>query len=205
MELDEMKELWKQYDDKLNNYNMVNEKMISQMMKEKSHDQIGRIMNIEYLSLAVSGLVMMVFLLRAASINYTNTALAVSYWVTVFLFGVCTAWYAYKLHFLQNTDLGNQSVLDATERMQRFRFMIAREKIWAFILMPFIMAAAVAVLFKWIHNIDVFVHWQGFALKIVLGYIFGVVLSYWAYGKLYFRNIKQIIANLNQIREFREN
>lgn len=199
MEMEELKNLLQAYDKSLQETKLLNEQLIMHMLQEKSGSRIARLLRAEYLSAAVSAIVLVLF----GFIAGCNTAQILGpYIISVLLLAASTAWSLYKIIFLLKTDLPEAPVSEAALRVQRFQLMITRERIWIFILVPVLMAALMPVLLQWLYHKDIMDMWQSYLARWVAGCIIFYISAYFIYGRLYFHNLKLLSKEMEEIRAF---
>lgn len=203
MELDNMKELWQKMDDSIRQQQTMNENIIKRMLQEKNAGSVKGIMNMEWLGIFIIVSVMTILLGNISRVA-GNTGLMVCYITTMVLMLAVAFFGLYKLHFLTRLDAGTVPVSDMAEKMQRFRLLIAKERIVSLFVGPVLVVACYVVILFLMVGINAldnparFIPLVGIA---ILAYIVTVLLLY---KKLYFEQIEKINNNLREIEEFKK-
>ncbi len=202
MELNEMKNMWQKIDTALKQNRLLNENVMRKMIEERSKTALGKIMNWEYLNIVVSTLVLMFFLVMMHRVN-NAPAMLTSYLLSLACLIGSLVSGLYNLKKMSGIDFSTHSITDVTERLQQFRLLVSKEKIWSFILGPVMIAAMIVVMFKWVHNIDILNHTNFYVHHVLIGSIAYVLCAYIIYKRLYFNNIRTIQQNLAEINSFK--
>lgn len=205
MELDDMKNMWQQYDKALQDNKVLNEKIIRMMMKDKSGTQLNKILNFEYLNVTVCGMVLLGLLLHMGMLGSSMTM------ILAYSFAVLTTagflWFCiYKIKLLTKVDFGINTVTDAAQRVQQLRLLIVKERLSALILTPFYLGSLFIVFVKWIHRVDLmdnFHHMHMLLFVVLFASIISIGVSLYIYQRLYFNSFKSILSNLKEIEEFK--
>lgn len=202
MELEEMKKLWQEHDNLLKENKMLNEKLISTMLKDKSKTAISSMVNFEYLGAAVCTLLLLLYLTLIHT-AFVNTLMTVCYFISLAFIITSLAMCIYKIQTLNRIDLASGSVSDTARKMELFRLFITKERIASLFLSPALIFTLVVVFARWVKHEDIFDFSTSYITRIVLGSIVAIIALAVTYSRLYFRNIKQITDNLQEIEKFR--
>src|SRR4051812_21280863 len=151
MELEEMKNMWQQYDEELRANRMLNEKIISSMLQDKSKNAIRKISNMEYLGVSLCVVLLVIFLFMAQQVQ--GGLMMVCYTFSLLCIAASLSFGLYKINFLSAAD-PDRPVMETTKKMNSFRLLIAREKLWTLIILPFLIPALAAVISHWLYGID---------------------------------------------------
>lgn len=202
MELEEMKKMWQQYDKVLQENKVLNEHIINGMLHDKSGNAIRRMLNLEYLSLAVVVPVLLVFLVMFNRLGHDEVLtgcylFSFAYLVLSVVLGV------YKVRFLMATEPGNQGVTEMANRIEKFRLLIAKERLLGIISLPFVMLAVYAVINYWVHGENIFNRFDAYFPRIIIGIVAATAIALAVYSIVYFRSIRQIKNALLEIKKFR--
>lgn len=193
-----MKTLWQEYDKNLQANTILNERMVKNMLAEKSNERLSSFTKMEYASLTLSGMLLAIFV----SLGYkmvNEIQVLIPYIMSLIFFACLVGWSMYKLRLLTNVDTYSDTVVRTKERVEKLRLLFAREKIWSMILMPFLMLSLAPVLHYWLWDSYFLDHFRAYVPRLVVGYGLFVVLTYWLYQTLYSKNIKMILRNLEEI------
>lgn len=202
MELDDMKTLWQQYDKTLQENKILNEQLINLMLENKSRNAVKNILIYEYMGLALCMLLTIVYILLFNTV-FENTLLTASYFVS-FAFIISTLFMFYaKYKMLSAMDPGKNSVSETAQTTERFRLLVSKERLWTIILSPLIISSTLVVMAKWVKDIDVMDMPDVFLPRILIGIVAIIVSLLLVYKLLYFKSIKTIKDNLEEIKKFR--
>lgn len=201
MELEDMKKLWQEHDNLLKENKMLNEKLISTMLKDKSKSAISSMINYEYLGASVCAVLVLVYLMLINT-AFENTLMTVSYFMSLLFIVTSLALCFYKIKMLNSVDLASGSVTGNAKTMELFRLFITKERLASLVLSPVLIFTLVVVFARWVKHENIFDFTASYISRIVLGSIIAVIAMVILYSRLYFRNIKQITDNLEEIEKF---
>lgn len=203
MELDDMKAMWQQYDKTLQENKILNEQLINLMLENKSRSAVKNILIYEYMGLALCILLTIIYILLFNTI-FENTLLTASYFVS-FAFIISSMFMFYIKHkMLSAIDPSKNSVSETAQHTERFRLLVSKERFWTIILSPLIISSTLVVMAKWVKNIDVMDMPDVFVPRILIGIVAIIASLLLVYKLLYFKSIKTIKDNLEEIKRFRE-
>ncbi len=202
MELEEMKQLWQQYDKKLQENKLLNERIIADMLKDRSGNAINKMLQWEWANVVTSGLCLLVFLAMWPA-RGTGAILA-CHLFSLLLFAGTLGFAVYKIRLLWAIDLGVQSVTDAGEKIECFRLVIAKERIVSIFALPPIMIVVYAVVHYWVHGQNLFDKPGAYLWQIGLGVVAALTGALITYRVVYFNGIKKIKNNLAEIAAFKQ-
>lgn len=202
MELDDMKAMWQQYDKTLQENKILNEQLINLMLENKSRSAVKNILIYEYMGLALCILLTIIYILLFNTV-FENTLLTASYFVS-FAFIISSLFMFYKKYkMLSAMDPSKNSVSETAQTTERFRLLVSKERLWTIILSPLIISSTLVVMAKWVKDIDVMDMPDIFLPRILIGIVAIIVSLLLVYKLLYFKSIKTIKDNLEEIKKFR--
>ena len=198
MELDELKNTWTVLDEQLKKNEMLNKRIIREMLYKKSNKSLSWLMNGDFLGATVF-LVIPIFIWMYNDHRFANIisvkVLSIVGIVTCILGSV---WSFYKiLKYLVKIDFTN-IVKDNIHLVNKYAILIKYEKIISyFVVIPVIYLLGIlgyyelkVSLFLWIF--------------LIIAFIFGVLITYWSYKKIYDSNILSIKKSLEELDELKE-
>lgn len=197
MELENMKALWQEYDRNLQTSNILNERLLKNMLAEKSTERLSSFTKMEYASLTLAGMLLAIFVSMGYKVN-SEMQVLIPYIISLVYFTFAVVWSIYKLRLLSNVDTYSDTIVSTRERVEKLRLLFAREKVWSMILMPFMMLSLAPILHYWLWDSYFLDHFRAYVPRLVVGYALFVVLTYWLYKTLYSKNIKIILRNLEE-------
>src|SRR5688572_6845192 len=109
MELDDMKQLWQQYNVTTKQHTIINEKLINLVLKDRSKTAISKILNWEYIGAAVATIVLL-FLLINPSPASSEISLGISYFISLGFIVASIIFSCYKIKHLQSIDAAADTV-----------------------------------------------------------------------------------------------
>lgn len=203
MELDNMKQLWQKLDETISQQQTMNTELVMHIIKDRNRRTISKISAAEYLGIAIAVVVMMVFLVMLPRLG-NAPMLVVSYIICMLIMITTIVTGVYKTRYIAEENYSHKSVVDTTERMEKFRLFIAREKIAALAAGPVMIAAFTAVVFQLVRNINIFEDITTYLPRIIAGTIAYCILAVILYKQVYFRSIKEIKSNLAEIGQMKK-
>ncbi len=202
MELDDMKNLWQQYDKKLQENKMLNESIIRNIIKDRSKSSLGKMSTMEYLTAMVYALLLLVYTAEAQNTGATVWIRACYFFTLAFsIAGLIFT--VYKIKLLSKFDFGAQAITDAVQKLEQLRLLIVKERLISILLSPLLLITFYAVINFWVYNADMFQHFSIYAPRIAVSIILLIIASIALYRKVYFDNIYRIRENLNEIRDLK--
>lgn len=204
MDIEQMKQLWNKLDSSIDKQQAINSELVKQLVRDRNNRSLSNISWMEYLGIAVAVVVMMVFAVMLPKLGNTPL-LVVSYIICMLIMGITLVTGIYKLRHISPDDYGKRSVIDLSERIEKLRLFIAKEKIAALVSGPVMIAAFIAVVYKFVHDINIFNNITSYMSRIIAGTIAYVILAALLYKQVYFRNINEIKSNLDELKELKNN
>jgi hypothetical protein len=202
MELDEMKNMWQQYDKVLQQNKMLNERIIDGMLKDKSKNAINKMLQWEWANLITAALLLVIFFAMWAKKG--TGGILVSYFVTIGIMAFAVGYCWYKIQLLGSIDPGGQAVTEAGKKIEQFRLIMAKERLYSLIPLPGILLAVYAIITYWVTGSNVFDNISAYMFQIILASVATLVGALVIYRKIYFDGIKQIKQNLEEIERFKQ-
>jgi hypothetical protein len=199
MELEELKNVWKLIDERLEKQEILKENIIRKMICDRSSRSLSKLMNYEILCLATYFVVipLIVFL------NYfepfrvqTQEAGNIFIWVILVICVVGIAWSLIKIVELAKMDF-TKNVKDISLLVTKYNILIRNEKIVSIVLIPVITLGTV-----WLY---VILHANTFQwTSLVCALIVGIFLMYYIFKRVYDKNIATIRQSLEELEELEE-
>lgn len=201
MELDDIKQIWIQYDNSLHQKNILNERLVGLMLKNKSEDSVTKMLNMEYLGEIIACAVLL--LLLTNPLTGEGTALAACYFLSAALVASAALFSGYKIRHLRSIDLAANAVTDAIRKVESFRLMISIERVISIICAPILLVGMFAVMMRYIYKIDVFDNIAASLPRLLLGFIAATIGLLVVYKRFYYPTLKKLTASLKEIEQFR--
>jgi hypothetical protein len=154
MDLDELKTKWKQYDNDLKNYQVLNEHALRSACEDpngsatadKSRQAAADTRLQEYFRIGFCGFLVVVFSLLIYKVN-NNPPIILSFAVVLIANVLSMGMGIYKLSYLPLAYFDNNAVSDSAQQIQRFNIMIRRERAFSVLFSPLLITSLFILLF----------------------------------------------------------
>ena len=199
MELDELKNTWMVLDEQLKKNEMLNKRIVQEMLYKKSNKSLSWLINMDVLGIILLPLFipLCIWLYKYSKFHYllSSRILLVVGMATCIL---GTIWSCYKvLKYLIKIDF-SKSISDNIHYVNSYNILIKKEKIVSYcIVLPVYLALAIFYYYELKVN---FSYWT-FLIVVFLSL---TVVIYWAYKKIYDANIHSIKKSLEELKELKE-
>lgn len=203
MDIEQMKQLWNKLDAGIDRQQAINAELLKQLVKDRNNRSLSSISWMEYLGIAVAVVVMMVFISLFPRLG-DSPLLIVSYIISMLIMVVTLVTGIYKLRHISPDDYSKRTVVEMSERIEKLRLFIAKEKIAALVSGPVMIAAFTAVVYKFVHDVNIFTNITAYLPRIIAGTIAYVILAALLYKQVYFRNINEIKSNLDELSQLKK-
>lgn len=202
MELDDLKNTWSQYDKKLSDNLRLNEELIRKMNLNTSRREMQKILIYEIISIVVS--VATIAYILSLSIYYINQLRFgipgfVSIGVIMFylIFGII------RTNGLLNIDYYGSPVVEVQKQILLLKRKSLYFRKFELILLPLVILPLLPLLFKAVHNIDIYQNLRLLIIEVVVMLGLGYPLMLWVYKYLYgkkFKNAENLLAELDKFK-----
>ena len=203
MDIEQMKQLWNKMDAGIDRQQAINAELVKQLVKDRNNRSLSSISWMEYLGIAVAVVVMMVFISLLPRLG-DSPLLIVSYIISMLIMVVTLITGIYKLRHISPDDYSKRTVVEMSERIEKLRLFIAKEKIAALVSGPVMIAAFTAVVYKFVQDVNIFTNITAYLPRIIAGTIAYVILAALLYKQVYFRNINEIKSNLDELSQLKK-
>jgi len=199
MELDELKNTWLVLDEQLKKNEMLNKRIIQEMLYKKSNKSLSWLMNTEFSSIIILPLVILLCIWQFNEPRFQQHALSkilIVAVLTICILGII--WQSYKiLKYLVKINF-SKSIKDNIKYVNKYAILIKKEKIMAyFVVIPVFSLFGIFYYYELKVN---FSYW--IFLIIVLS--LATIAAYWSYKKIYDANIQSIKKSLEELNELKE-
>ena len=202
MELDNMKQLWQKMDDVINKQQAMNESIIKRMLHERNTTSLKNITNMEYMGIVITAILAVLLLTQMPRIG-RETGVIVSYIISLLVCVAAIVFSWYKIQYLAGMSKEQLPVTAQAEKTERFRLLIAKERMVSLIIGPVIISVFYVVMFYLVTGINVLDNITKYMVPIIAAIIVYSVILPVLYRLLYFRQIETINSNLKEIEEFK--
>ena len=201
MELEDMKALWQQMDNKFEQQKTANERLFKYLLKEKSIKPLGKISGMEYLNV-VSALLIFAALLFAIP-HLGKAASVIACYTFLMLALLITAYLSVKnISMLKGIDIGNNPVNTVMEQTQKFKLLTKKFQLAYVILGPLFIGTASVVMFQVVHNVNILDNITKYMPRLGVAILAYTIIIIAVYQQSYFKNLRAIQNNLKEIEEF---
>lgn len=202
MELENMKQLWQKMDDSIRNQQTVNENIIKRMLQERNTTSLRSIANMEYMGIAITMILVVLLLTQMPRIG-SETGVITSYIISLLIGVAAIIFSSYKIQYLASMSKEQLPVTAQAEKTERFRLLIAKERLVSLLIGPVIIGVFYVVMFYLVTGINVLDNITRYMVPIIAAIIVYSVILPILYRLLYFRQIETINKNLKEIEEFK--
>jgi len=196
MELEELKNVWVALDNKLQKNEVLNERVVKEMLQSKANKALNLLNRFEFIGAIICFIALPFLIFRLGTMKHTLWMEMMVYCGIALVFSGCIT-QSYKLWLLLKIDLNNL-ISENIKFLQKYNLFIKREKMAAWIYTP-ILFASIIFTFISLNNIEL---WRWVAVISVL--IFSIILAIWQYKKIYDVNIQSIKKSLEELKELEE-
>jgi hypothetical protein len=198
MELDELKNVWALVDERLKENEMLNKRIIQEMLRDKSNKSLNKLINYELFSIIILVLVIPLFiwLLNTRFINALFPKILFVVGIAISIFGIVWGGYTLKSYLLK-IDF-SKSIKDNIYYVNKFMIYYRKSKmINYYILIPVISLLCILCYYELKAPFHLWIF-------LFAGLIVGIGFTCWTYKKIYDVNIQSIQKSLDEIRELKE-
>jgi len=199
MELDELKNTWMVLDEQLKKNEMLNKRIVQEMLYKKSNKSLSWLINMDVLGIILLPLFipLCIWLYGYSKFHYPLSA-KILFVVCVVTCILGTIWTCYKvLRYLIKIDF-SKNISDNIHYVNEYAILIKKEKIVSyFVVIPTFSLLGILSYYELKVNLSLWIF-------LVVALIFGVIVTYWSYKKIYDSNIQSIKKSLEELSELKE-
>jgi hypothetical protein len=199
MELEELKNVWKSIDERLEKQEVLKENIIREMIYAKSNKSVSKLLNCEVLSMVgyFCAILLTVFLIYFEPFReQTQVAGDIFIWTMLVICVVGIVLSFIKIVELTKMDF-TKNIKDISLLVNKYNIRIRNERIASIVLIPVIALVAI-----WLY---VIMHANAFQwISLVCALIVGPFLTYYTFKKVYDRNIATIRQSLAELKDLEE-
>lgn len=203
MELDDFKNSWAEYDKKLSKNLRFNEELLQKMNLNSSRREMQKLLIYEVVSIFI--LIFLIFYILSNSIYYIYQ---LRYSIPGFI-GVCVALIYLAFSFIRINDLLNidyygSAVVKVQKRILSLKRKTLRFRKYELILLPILVLPIIPIMFKAIHNIDIYRNLRLLIIEIVVVIGLAFPLFFWINKSLYDKKFKNAESLLKELEKFED-
>ena len=199
MELDELKNTWTVLDEQLKKNEMLNKRIIQEMLYKKSNKSLSWLINTDFWTMLTQLLAIPICIwLYNNPIfrnNFIPNILFIFLIITMILASVGDCYRILK--YLIKVDFA-KSVNNNMHYVNKYAIWIKKEKIVSyFIVIPFLSLLGILYYYEVKATLSLWIF-------LVVALTFAIAVTYWAYKKIYDSNIQSIKKSLEELEELKE-
>jgi hypothetical protein len=200
MELDELKSAWTQYDKKLTENLKLNEELIRKMNLNNSKKELQKPLISELVGIII--LPLFILYVGVSSIRYIDEPkycipgfISLAIGLVYMTFGI------YRANRFLNIDYYSSSALKMQMDIAKLKKLVLHLRKYELLLIPIFVISILPILYKAIHNIDIYQHIKFYAIVVIACSSIGFPLTIWINKHLYdkkFENVEKLLDDLNR-------
>jgi hypothetical protein len=199
MELDELKNTWMVLDEQLKKNELLNKRLVQEMLSNKSNRSLNKIINTELIGIIILLLVSPIWIWLLNYRPYESflfTKILSITGIVVTIFGIIWGIYTLKKYLLK-IDFSN-CIKENLQYVNKYDIYYRKGKMLNYyIIIPVLFLLGILVYYELKANLFLWVF-------LVVAYIIGIVITYWMYKKVYDSNIQSIQKSLEELEELKE-
>jgi len=196
MEMDDFKKAWANMDERLKENQLLNEKLVSEMMQTKTKKSLSRLINYEIFATCIYLIVIPILAWGYSQYGGRNALWDIIVVASAVLCAISFIWELFKVYPLSKVNLSNK-IAENIQFVNRYKIMIRLEKAANWIVAPLVFIPIIIYLKQM--NVPAY-FWIFVACFSVLVILFTI----WIYSKFYKGNIASIQQSLDEMRELKE-
>lgn len=203
--MEDLKQMWQQYDEKLQQTQSFNEQLLRKINTRHSADRLAKLRSMEYIGLLVIGLLLVLMISRGGELGGLRIV-QVSYGLVLAQLTGWLAWTFRKLNYLSRMDAAKLPVAEMLRRVARFRLMLMRERLWGGLCALLLLLIPANVLADYWMGGDVPLLEQPvrYVLRMLPAVGVGICAGLWAYRRYYKDPLQEITDSLREIEHLPE-
>jgi hypothetical protein len=200
MQLEELQQMWQNYDKALQQNKQMNKEILRKMITEKSGSIVSRITNWENLNIITCFVLVIVYII--AGREGFDYRLDICYFFSLALIIVSLIFGYYKARKLSAINPGDSSIVNSRKEIEKFKSILIKEKFFGLALSPLIIATIYAVVNYWVKKDNMFLHPENHILKLAIAIILLMVSIIILYRNFYLKNLNQVNAKLQELEQW---
>jgi len=197
MELQELKNTWTVLDEQLKKNEILNKQIIQEMSQKKSKKSLNKLVNTCFLNLTSWFLAIPVSVWGYHLPRFENFLFPKILFAAIIITAIpIIIWGCFQLRHLMKIDF-SKSVKDNIHNVNKYTIMLKKEKIAVYFgLIP---TYYILGILCYIELRTDFLYW----VFLIFACIFGVLLTYWMYKRIYDANVMVIKKSLDELDELK--
>lgn len=194
MELEEMKTMWAKLNTEVSQQNILNEKIVREMIGSKRDRALNSLIRYETIGSAIilASIPLVFYAIDAFKWTYIQT---INLYVIIAVLVLAAVAQLWKLFHLFNIDFA-QSISTNISKIEKYRIHVNREKIANIVILPLILPMVIEAQRVFPHGIDL---WRWMVMG--ASFLALIIFSVWLYQKFYKNNIEQIKESMEKLKD----
>lgn len=201
MEFDELKSAWTLYDKKLTENLKLNEELIRKMNLNNSKKELQKPLISELVGIII--LPLFILYVGVSSIRYIDEPkycipgfISLAIGLVYLTFGI------YRANRFLNIDYYSSSALKMQMDIAKLKKLVLHLRKYELLLIPIFVISILPILYKAIHNIDIYQHIKFYAIVVIACSSIGFPLTIWINKYLYDKKIENVEKLLDDLNRF---
>ena len=199
MELDELKSTWTVLDEQLKKNEMLNKRIIKEMLCKKSSKSLSLLINSDFFNIIILLSAIPICIWQYNIPFFKNTFFPkILFILCIVICPLAAIWTCFKIvKYLSKIDFTN-SIKNNMQYINTYAIFNRKEKIISyFILIPIIYLLGVMSYYELNVNLSLWIF-------LIVAFIVGLIISYWFTTKIYDSNIESIKKSLEELEELKD-
>jgi len=199
MELHEMKNVWASVDARLKENEMLNKRIVQEMLHKKSNKSHNKLINTEFLNIieCLVAIPLSIWLINYRFENFLFPKILFITVIVISIFEIIRVSYILKKYLLK-IDF-SKSVKDNMHYINKFTIYHRKRKMTYYLVMTPVISLLGILSFYELKVVS-FHSWT----ILLVGLAVATVVAYWTYQKIYDANIQSIKKSLEELEELKE-
>ncbi|MDR1202466.1 MAG: hypothetical protein LBL58_12695 [Tannerellaceae bacterium] len=196
METEDLKNRWSSLEEQLKKQEVFNNLVTKELLQTKSNKALSRLMTYEVLGIIVLPIVVPV-IIYALGMDIKRNPF--EYYFLYCMIGICVFgffWQLWKIYDLMQIDFSN-TLSNNARYTNKYNIKIKKEKITMLFVIP---ALALSIIYIYAKSNVPALIWA----FMICTFVCAILYTYWAYKRLYDKNIASILKSLEELKELEE-
>lgn len=196
MELDDLKKSWSDLNQKMDEQQRLNEKLLLQITQQQSNYRFNKIITFEIVGIILNWCVLLYVLLRFQQLDSSFLqvgAIGLGMMVVTLTYLSCILYQK-----ISKIDLVKQQMVEVIQHMSAFKKYYFQYKKWSIVLTSLEVFFLIPLIVKLVHHKNILEHLDLFAAPTIVGLVIGFGLLFVIYKRLYEKSIEEVEEMMRQ-------
>jgi hypothetical protein len=201
MELDELKQIWSQYDKKLTENLRLNEELFKKLNIDKSKREMNTPLNYEIFSI-IGSAIFLTYILSSTFRFLDEIKFLVPGLITSLILILGLVFSIHRIKLFSSIDYYNTSVVELQKKLAQIKQIYLKYKKIELYSSPFLFISGILIVGKSLRNFDLYEHQFRYitAVVIVLAIMYPILI--WIYKNMYEKKLKNSNDFLQELIRF---